>query len=122
MLVLTSRRQAPLLAPSQSKKSLYRVERGQIRALRSPLSKLVSTMRDDLEMPVVDETGLDAEYDFLLEWNPAAGLYAFFESLDGIGLSLGPARRTIPVLIVTPIPLEPNPETAEATVSEPEQG
>ncbi len=122
VLVLTKRRRAPLLVPSQLKKSIYHVKPGKLWSVRSPISKLVLTLREDAKLPIVDETGLDAEYDFLLEWDPASGSYAFLQSLDDIGLSLEPARRTLPVLIVTPIPPEPDPARAAAAVSESEQG
>jgi uncharacterized protein (TIGR03435 family) len=118
VLVLKNRRQGAVLVPSQSRKPRYHVGPGTIWAIRSPLSKLVLTLREEANLPIVDETGLDANYDFLLKWDPSSRSSAFLQSLDYIGLSLARERRTLPVLIVTPIASEPRPATIVSSTPE----
>jgi len=65
------------------------MHRGQITASRVALSCLVKALAGMLNRAVVNETGLDADYDFTLDWNPDAEAPP---SLDGTGSSV-PAQE-----------------------------
>jgi uncharacterized protein (TIGR03435 family) len=42
-----------------------------ITASAQPIGRLATAIADDVGRPVIDETGLDGQYDFKLEWDPA---------------------------------------------------
>jgi bla regulator protein blaR1 len=65
------------------------MRRGQITGTSIALSYLVKALAGMLDRAVVNETGLDADYDFKLDWNPDAEAPP---SLDGAGSSLGSSR------------------------------
>ena len=67
-----------------------------------PMSGVARALWMSLEKPVVDETGLQGDYDFDMEWKPGdrAALDAL---LAAQGLSLVPEKRTLEFLRVTPV-------------------
>lgn len=89
------------LRPSESRRGLLELGRGELRAVGSTMSQLVFLLRDDSKIPVIDETALTEHYDYLLEWDPTKGAYAFIQSLADIGLALAPASREVENLLVT---------------------
>ena len=89
------------LEPSSSNRDLLELREGELRAVGSRISRLVYLLRDNSEIPIVDETSLKQHYDFLLEWDPNRGAYAFIQSLGDVGLMLMPGVREVEHLIVT---------------------
>lgn len=88
------------LQPSASRRGLLELGKGELRATGSTMSQLVDLLREDSKVPVIDETGLTEHYDYLLEWDPKKGAYAFIQSLGDIGLTLSPARRHVESLLM----------------------
>jgi uncharacterized protein (TIGR03435 family) len=74
---------------------------GEIKMVRQPISQLIAFLRKGTRKPIVDETGLEAEYDFLLQWDPAAGSYATIQALRDLGLALNQGRRSVTTVVVT---------------------
>ncbi len=89
------------LALSKSRRGLLELREGELRSIGSPISSLVYLLREDSEIPVVDESLLDGHYDYLLEWDPKKGAYAFIQSLADVGLALVPGVREVEHLMVT---------------------
>ncbi len=95
------RAKATLVLPaSTAEKSDIAMKPGEIRMLGQPISKLVSILRDATKRPVVDETELDEEYDFLLQWDPAAGSYAAIQALRDVGLEMESAQQDYTQIVV----------------------
>ncbi len=91
---------AVALQPSKSRRGLLELREGELRAIGSPISKLVYLLRESSEIPLVDETLLTEHYDYLLEWDPKKGAYAFIQSLGDVGLVLSPGVREVERLVV----------------------
>ncbi|MCH7601066.1 MAG: TIGR03435 family protein [Myxococcales bacterium] len=88
------------LQPSASRRGLLELGKGELRATGSTMSQLVDLLREDSKIPVIDETGLAEHYDYLLEWDPKKGAYAFIQSLGDVGLALSPALRHVESLLM----------------------
>ena len=43
---------------------------GRISASAQPIGRLATAIAEEIGTPVIDETGLDGQYDFKLEWDP----------------------------------------------------
>ena len=99
-MVLSRLVEVPVLQPSPRIQRSLELSQGRLRAIGSPLSQLVDRIRDGSRLPVVDETGLGDRYDYVLEWDPRAGSYAFLQSLRDLGLKLTPEDREVEVLVV----------------------
>ena len=63
---------------------------------------LVMFLRWRTPRPILDETGLAARYDFVLEWDPAGGARAMLLALHDLGLELVRDRGEFPLLVVRP--------------------
>jgi uncharacterized protein (TIGR03435 family) len=100
-MILGQTRTGERLQPSATREGLLVLGRGELRATGSTISQLVALLRDDSKIPVIDETRLSEHYDYLLEWDPGKGAYAFIQSLGDIGLTLDPAQRKLTSLLVT---------------------
>jgi uncharacterized protein (TIGR03435 family) len=72
---------------------------------RQSLSKIVAWLRAEADRPVIDETGLQGNYDFSVTWTPdqngPGGDYAVIPAVEKqLGLKLEPRRMPTEMLIV----------------------
>ena len=70
-----------------------------------PMSELSSNLANQLGRFVVDQTGLDGEYDFVLDWDPdqladSTGPSLFTALHEQLGLKLEPRKGQVPVLVI----------------------
>jgi uncharacterized protein (TIGR03435 family) len=92
----------PPLAPSRAATS-FEVKPGRVTATGAPLDMLLSFLRRVAALPVVDETGLLARYDFVLEWDTSSEPYALVQAFGDLGLELIFERRDVELLLVEPV-------------------
>ena len=95
------------LRPSQLQSAQHWFECGRIHAERQPLSVLADVLENLLDRAVVDETGLEGEYDWDFAYNRADETSVVKAVQDDLGLEMVPATRPIEVLVVD----QPVPET-----------
>ena len=76
--------------------------RGDITRKRQPISKLASTLPNFLKKIVVDETGLDGQYDFFLSYRSDSPEVLLTDLRSKYGLTLLPAKRRVRMLMVKP--------------------
>lgn len=89
------------LNPSQASSSFERSDRGFIRAQKQPIKKLVELLEEMfLRAPVVDETGLTAEYDWDLPYNRASNNVLLDAIRTQLGLEAIRAKRRIEFLVI----------------------
>jgi uncharacterized protein (TIGR03435 family) len=60
----------------------------------------VDLLSQGAEIPVLDETGLDGKYDFVLEWDPKLGAFGMIKSIEGLGISVQTTRRPVAQLFL----------------------
>jgi uncharacterized protein (TIGR03435 family) len=73
-----------------------------------PLTTLTSLLERNLQIPIIDHTGLMEDYDYTLKWNVAdqkqTNLEVYKQALfDQLGLELVPSREPIQMLVVTKV-------------------
>jgi uncharacterized protein (TIGR03435 family) len=73
---------------------------GKIHAEKQPLSVLADVLENLLDRAVVDETGLEGEYDWEFSYNRADETSVVNAVQDDLGLEMVPATRPIEVLVV----------------------
>lgn len=102
VFVLTpGRDKGAALAPSKASESSERNDKGFIRAKKQPIKKLVDLLeRMFLLAPVVDETGLTAEYDWDLPYNRASNNVLVDAIRTQLGLEVIKAKRKIEFLVI----------------------
>lgn len=87
------------LRPSQSRMGKVQGGAASIDATAFEISKLVDKLGDWTGLPVIDETGLEARYDYFLGWDPQKP-----ETLDSglakLGLKTVREKRRVKVLVV----------------------
>ncbi len=93
------------LAPSDSREGRLDLERGQLVARGVTMAHFIEFLRRDVKRAIVDETGLPEHYDFVLEWDPGKGAYAFLQALGDIGLRLEAGVREIDRWVVVNVPI-----------------
>jgi uncharacterized protein (TIGR03435 family) len=92
----------PALTAAEAGEQSIEVERGRFEARRVPIRALAAFLRWRSPRPIVDETGLDDTYDFVLEWDPSGGASALFLALHDLGLVIVRGRDVFPFLLVSP--------------------
>jgi len=107
-MVLMEAPTGAFLEPSNSRAGILELEAGRLRAEGASIAQLIELLRADSLRPVVNETRLPDRYDFLLEWDPRKGAYAFIQSLRDIGLVVEAATRELEQMVV--VQAEPKPE------------
>ena len=75
---------------------------GLFRARATSMKSFVRFLRTFSSGPIVDETGLEGAYDFVLEWDPRADQRALLDALGDIGLELTSEERRHRRLVVRP--------------------
>lgn len=85
---------------SQAPKSSARLEGDEFKAERMPVSMLCSLLKDHVDLPVLDETGVKGFYDYTFRTGPRdlAGINS--DLIDQFGLKLQKATRRVAVLEV----------------------
>jgi len=92
------------LRPSTSQNGSATSNPGQFSCVNQPISSLITTLEDQLNIPIVDETGLTGRFDIDLSWDKT-GLQQPTDSLkqallEDLGLELTAAQRQIDLLVV----------------------
>jgi len=93
------------LRPSESQNGSAESEAGRFSCVNQPLLSLTTMLENQLNLPVLDETGLTGHYDIDLAWDrtgfqqqtPDALKQALLEQL---GLVLTPTKQSVEVLVV----------------------
>jgi uncharacterized protein (TIGR03435 family) len=97
---------AASLHPSQASESSEMIAKGFIRAKKQPIRKLVNLLEGAyLRQPVVDETGLKAEYDWDLPFNRASDNVLLDAIRDQLGLETVKGKRRIEFLVIESVDL-----------------
>jgi uncharacterized protein (TIGR03435 family) len=78
---------------------------GQFSCSSQPLSSLKSSLETQLQVPVVDETGLSGRFDIELNWDEGGSYEETLDSLnqalqETLGLELTPAKQTIEAIVI----------------------
>ena len=73
---------------------------GKIHAIKQPIATLVDVLENFLDRAVVDETGLEGEFDWELSYRRADETTVVNSVRNELGLEILPATRAIEVLIV----------------------
>ena len=97
------------LRRSQAQKSQHWFMRGKMHAEKQPLSVLTDVLENFLDRAVVDETGLEGEYDWEFSYSHADEKAVVKAVQDDLGLEVVPATRPIEVLVVDQPALETKP-------------
>ena len=72
------------------------------KALASGTQGLIIDLEDNLNCPVIDETGLVERYDWDLTWNAEEGPEAAINAVrEQLGLTLTPARSRVEMLVLS---------------------
>lgn len=90
----------PALREVADTKTSWQSRPGRMEMVNGSLSNLASSLEYELERPVVDETGMEGNYDFELTWDPEEPDSVFAAVREQLGLELRPAKRPIEFLIV----------------------
>jgi uncharacterized protein (TIGR03435 family) len=93
------------LRPSQAQNGSSSVNAGQFSCANQPLSCLTSTLENQLNVPVVDATGLTGRFDIDLTWDQTDSLQQTTDSLkqallEQLGLEMMPSKEPINMLVV----------------------
>lgn len=89
------------LPPSKATESVEMMAKGFLRAKKQPIKKLVELLEEMfLRAPVVDETGLTAEYDWDLPYNRASNNVLLDAIRTQLGLEAIKAKRRIEFLVI----------------------
>ncbi len=107
VLILTAenRERPGLKTPAQHDGSSGSFNTGEIRLENQPIHSLASDLESIFQLPVIDHTGVDGNFDVTLKWdekdrkhpNPASLKQALS---DQFGFNLAPSREPIEVLVV----------------------
>jgi len=106
-LILTLRRpDAKGLTPATTRASARSLGPGRISAVNISIDSLRGALEKVLEIPVIDETRLNGEFDVELKWNQPNPRVQVPEAVvqavrDQLGLDLNPAKRVVEVLVVS---------------------
>jgi uncharacterized protein (TIGR03435 family) len=93
------------LHPSQFRSAQHWFLAGKIHAEKQPLRALTEVLENLLDRAVVDETGLEGEYDWEFSYTHADETSVVKAVQDDLGLEMVPATRPIEVLVVDqPVP------------------
>jgi len=83
------------LEPSRSEEGFLELKSGRLTARGATIAQLIELLRRDVESPIVDESRLPGRYDFVLQWDPGKGAYAFLQALADIGLRMEARVRKV---------------------------
>lgn len=89
------------LQPSHAEKPLYTFRGPKLTAIKQPISRLVDYISNAGRKPVVDETGLTAEYDFSMDF-VMGNKETFYEALRKLGLEIVESKRPIEMFVIRP--------------------
>jgi len=92
----------PQLEPSGTGQIGIQKSEGSLVVTNVRIAELAAFLRWHSPRPIVDESGLEATYDFVLQWDPSGGSAALFHALNDIGLEIFPDEGSFRLLRVTP--------------------
>ena len=98
--VLRVRASSSKLRPSRAETAQQWFVDGKIHAQKQPVANLADVLENLLDHPVVDETGLEGEYDWEFSYRKADGAMVTNAVQDELGIEIVPGRRMIEVLVV----------------------
>ena len=87
-------------SPSTAEKPSVERSEGRLVARAMPIAELAVFLRWHSPRPILDETGLDGRYDFVVEWDPKGGPRELFLALGDLGLQIVRGRDDYPFLFV----------------------
>jgi uncharacterized protein (TIGR03435 family) len=83
------------------------MSRTEITAAGADMTNLLHVLQLQIGRPVIDRTGLQGHYNFVLKWtpdqdsaSPDAGPSIFTALQEQLGLKLQPVKAPIPILVV----------------------
>jgi uncharacterized protein (TIGR03435 family) len=92
---------ATRLRPSQATQSSYAMTAGRLQGEKQTIKQFADVLEHIVGLPVVDETGLTAEYDWDLPYNKASNNRVILEALrDQLGLEVVKEKRRIEFLVI----------------------
>ena len=100
VLILGRIEDAPELAESTASERMFTGGAGHLKARKASTKTLARFIRTLSAEPIIDESGLEGEYDFELDWDPTQGNSAFTTALRTIGFKLVPGERPAEKLII----------------------
>lgn len=100
MVLVAPRGRTPALREVADTKTVGMTHRGGLEMVNGSLGNLASSLEYELKRPVVDETGIEGNYDFELSWDPESPESVFRAVREQLGLELRPAKRPIEFLVV----------------------
>ena len=98
--VLRVRPNSSKLRPSWSDTAQQWFVDGKIHARKQSVANLADVLENLLDRPVVDETGMEGEYDWEFSYRKADEAMVMSAVRDELGLEIVPGRRLIEVLVV----------------------
>ena len=99
VLILKRTEDAPELPESTASERMFTGGAGHLKARKASTKNLARFFRTLSAEPIIDESGLEGEYDFSLEWDPTQGNSAFATAIRTIGFELVPGERPVEKLI-----------------------
>ena len=100
VLILERTEDAPELSESTASERMFTGGSGHLKARKASTKNLARFIRTLSAEPIIDESELEGEYDFALEWDPTQGNSAFATALRTIGFKLVPDERPVEKLII----------------------
>lgn len=87
--------------------------RTRMQAINETMEQFAARISNQLDLPVIDATGLNGKYDFSLYWandttidNPGPSLFTAVESQ--LGLKLSPKKMAVPIIVIDHIDAAPS--------------
>jgi uncharacterized protein (TIGR03435 family) len=73
-----------------------------MRLFSAPMSTLAANLEDILQQPVVDQTGMEGQFDMVLDWQKQGELRDWVNTalVDELGLELVPSHESLEMLVV----------------------
>jgi uncharacterized protein (TIGR03435 family) len=96
------------LRESTSKERKISRRKGRFSATRASMADLVKFTRSIAPEPVVDETGLDGVYDWIMEWDPSGSGNAWLQAFQDLGLELVKGERSVEQLVISRAAAKPS--------------
>ncbi len=100
VLILERTEDAPELPESTASERAFTGGNKHLKARKASMKNLARFIRTLSAKPIIDESGLEGEYDFALEWDPTQENASFATALRTIGFKLVPGERPVEQLVI----------------------